>query len=145
MKDKLLDRFLFEIKRDAERDKKRSSALVPQVLEVSIYANPDNWYTTRVIELICRTLEGADESLGFFKEERHRISLSARRLRPCTDEEGGFEISLRPGFCPGQETVPQEVVRGDHWLYAKQISRLIDPPGEVEALKALFQELIGEA
>lgn len=141
MKDKLLDRFLFEIKRDAERDKKRSSALVPQVLEVSIYANPDNWYTTRVIELICRTLEGVDESLGFFKEERHRISLSARRLRPCSGEDRG---GLPGVLLPGQDC-ETEVVEGNHWLYTKQISRLIDPPGEVEALKALFKELIGEA
>lgn len=151
MKDKLLDRFLFEIKRDVERTKSRAP-VSPDPPEVSIYANPDNWYSTRVVELVCRTLEGDDESLGFFQEERHRISLSARRLRPCACETGGLPGTLIPGLARSMESslrgLPdrvQEVVRGEHWLHPKEKIRIQDTPQEIEALQKLFLELIGEA
>lgn len=140
MKDKLLDRFLFEVKRESERNKKSSASLVPPTPEVSIYANPDNWYSTRVVELVFRDLQGGEESLGFFREERHRISLSARRLRPCPCEEVWIPGTFRPG-----EVSDREHVTGDYWLRPKEEAKVQDTPHEIEALQRLFQELIGEA
>lgn len=145
MKDKLLDRFLFEVKRDAEKSIRRSLPTTPPLPEVSIYANPDNWYTTRIVELVCRDLEGSDESLGFFREERHRISLSARRLRP-TEDLGQSICGLPGAFLPGVPTeASKEIVTGAHWISPRQESKVIDSAQEIETLKKLFLELIGEA
>ena len=75
-----LDVLFHDIQRDLDNEVRAKRLHRSQEPQLSTYANPLNWTTGRVIELIHRD-EG---SLGNFQEFFHRLSPSARRLLPAT-------------------------------------------------------------
>jgi hypothetical protein len=124
-----LDVLFKDIKRDLwleEQRKQRAKvvSLVPPPPHLSTYANPLNWKTGRVIELIHQT-EG---SLGLFQEYFHKLSPTARRLLPAA---AGLPASA------------SELVWGEFWLHPKfQAMPEPEDAREIRAIEARFRELM---
>jgi hypothetical protein len=120
-----LDVLFRDIQRDLDREalaKRRDPSKPP----ISTYANPLNWTTGRVIELIHRD-EG---SLGMFQEFFHRLSPSARRLLPAS---------------AGSIPTMTELVWGEFWLHGKfQAPEHEDSEAEIRAITLRFRELMEE-
>ena len=103
------------------KDRKRP----PTAPHQSTYANPLNWRTGKVIQLIHAT----DGPLGLFQEYFHILSPSARRLLPCA---GSLQIDR------------DELVFGDFWLHPKFRAPETDSEAEIRAITLRFNELMEE-
>lgn len=121
-----LDVLFRDIQRDLDQEvqaKRRDPSKLPLQ---STYANPLNWTTGRVVELIHRD-EG---SLGNFQEYFHRLSPTARRLLPATE---------------GSIPTTSELVWGEFWLHGKfQAPEHEDSESEIQAITLRFRELMEE-
>ena len=124
-----LDILFRDIKRELwQEEQKKLKALEQGRIHLpprqSTYANPRNWTTGRVIELV----HSEEGSLGTFQEYFHRLSPSARRLLPAA---------------AGLPAVTSELVFGDFWLHPKfSAPSETDSEDEISAIHARFNELI---
>lgn len=123
-----LDALLEDI-RKARKPIDRLPETSPSAPEISQYANPDNWLPRGIIELVHVDSQGAETSLGFFREQSHRFSVSARRLQPV-------------GLEPQTEVIRKELVHGAYWLYPSVAEPPEDSLLEVVALRLRFAELL---
>lgn len=124
-----LDILFRDIKKELwQEEQKKLKALQQGRVRVpprqSTYANPLNWTTGKVIELV----HANKGSLGTFQEYFHRLSPTARRLLPAA---------------AGLVAVQSELVFGDFWLHPKfQSPCEADSEDEISAIHARFNELI---
>ena len=95
------------------------------------YANPLNWRTGGVVELVHRGPQGELSNLGLFQEAFYRNSSDRRLSR--------FQGKLAPGVA-----VRVEWVAGAHWLspQPRPDHPLEETPHEILALQARFEELM---
>ena len=126
-----LDVLFKDLKRDLwleEQRKQRAKvvSLEPPPPHLSTYANPLNWKTGRVIELV----HAQEGSLGLFQEYFHKLSPTARRLLPAP-------VGSLPS--PGAS----ELVWGEFWLHPKfQAMPEPEDAREIRAIEARFRELM---
>jgi hypothetical protein len=140
VKDKVLDKFLFECKQQQNLRPNKGQFgnplhQQPKKPEPSPYANPDNWYVTGIVELIRQDNLEDIQPLGLFLEERYRLDPATRRLRPLVSNLDSVGTGV-----PRRE----EKVCGDHWDTPRQHPIRRDTEQEIIALRQRFFELMGE-
>jgi len=142
MKDKVLDKFLFECKKSANHFQARNtvgrsknlSVSSHQTKDISPYANPDNWKPTGIVGLYQGTIH-ASTFLGNFVEFKFR---DARRLcELCSACKGLSEERIEHiAHLPrSTEVLP---------LFGREEARRVDSESEILALTQRFNELMGE-
>lgn len=121
-----LDILFRDIQRDLDEQSRARGAPRLTNPQISTYANPLNWTTGRIVELLHRD-EG---SLGNFQEYFHRLSPTARRLLPAP---------------PNSTPTMTELVWGEFWLHPKfQAPEHEDSEAEIRAITLRFRELMEE-
>lgn len=134
MKDKLLDKFLWECKKSKTQKRVGAAAHAHQVKEISPYADPNNWTARRIIGLYQGVIHSST-FLGNFVESTFR---DARRLRDLRDACQGLSASQTEalaGLPRSTEILP---------AFGREVVHRADSESEIKALTERFQELMGE-
>jgi hypothetical protein len=142
MKDKVLDKFLFECKkstshfqaRNSIQRKRGTSVASHQTKDLSPYANPDNWIPRRIIGLYHETLH-ASTFLGNFVEFTFRDARRLRKLRDSCQGLSPTQSKALAGLPRSTEILP---------AFGRESAQRIDSESEILALTQRFNELMGE-
>lgn len=138
MKDKLLDKFLWECKKSKVQTHTGHALHAHKVKELSPYADPNNWIPTRIVGLYQGTIHSTT-FLGNFVElkfrDARRLETYNRRLGNFTGEQFQIQLELLARLPRSTEILP---------AFGREPSHRADTESEIRALTERFYELMGE-
>lgn len=134
MKDKLLDKFLWECKKSKTQRRVGAAAHVHQVKEISPYADPNNWVPTRIVGLYQGSIHSST-FLGNFVELKFRDARRLSDLRTTCAALRADQSEALARLPRSTEILP---------AFGREVPSRADSDSEIKALTERFQELMVE-